>query len=542
MPAVKGITNAFVTLGQLFGGNLSFYQPVTTDAIAVPLAPTEAVSTHYTVTAVGLGAHDGDSASLTSEQELGLALVSAETVVLDLVVPIICGILIPTQKVAIDDWLDFKNGNGILKDLVGAIAASPDIVAKAKAGKSAEAGWDALLFIVKSDTLKKALLEFVQIGAEVMFKDSAARKNPKFVSDGAKKVLDFISVVNVGFQAFDIAVIGLQIANCNRADQFAIDVTKSNVKLNPLDPGIDWPVQKAFTLSVIDADVASGSALSYTWSCPCAWGDISDGMHTNAANGTSFDSSSPTLTYAPNSRHALGGEQEVITGIAYLGQINNRVPLGQASTTITYNAPITPSRPSLTLGSQQVFTAGISASLPASLTYRWTLTGSNGSIGAQPVQTTSVPSIAYTAGTTIGTDTLSLSVEDANGRVVTVGSTKIDVGVNPWVGTYVGAEVEHCIKAPDTFSIPTRFVITQENKSTIRAKATQIGGQFDGYEQQGSFTYVIDGSSVARYGFGDVVYDVPITLTLNGDTLTYEDNDGTNPNKPCRTGTFTRQR
>ena len=144
-----------------------------------------------------------------------------------------------------------------------------------------------------------------------------------------------------------------------------------------------------------------------------------------------------------------------------------------------------------------------------------------------------------------GVTTISLLAGDSNLRDHWAAFKQVFVNstASPWVGTFVGAEVEHCIKAPDTFSIPTRFVLTLENKTTIRAKAFQIGGPFDGYEQQGSFTYVIaDGSDVAHYGFGDVVYDVPISLTLKGDTLTYEDNDGTNPNKPCRTGTFTRQR
>ena len=542
MPAVKGVSNLFVTVGQLYGGNLSFYQPVTTDPISVPLAPTEAVSTRYTVTAVGLGASEGDSAILTTEQELGLALVTAETIVLDLVVPIICGILIPTQKVAIDDWLDFKDGNSLLKDLVGAVAAAPDILAKAKT-KPGEAGWDAALFIFKSDSMKRALLEFVQIGAEVMWKDSTARKNPKFIKDGAKKVLDFFSAVNVGFQAFDIAVIGLQIAICNRADQFAVDVTKANVKLNPLDPGVEWPYQKAFTLSVIDSEVPLGS-LSYTWSSACVWGDISDGMHTNAANGNTFDSSSPTLTYAPSSKHALGGEHEVITGTAWFGQINNRVPLGRASTTITYNAPITPTNSIVSANITQTFTAGISPSLPAGLTYEWTVTGGHGDLGLlKSEKTTTVPSVEYKASADVGLDTLSVVIRDANGKVLTVGSTTINVSLSPWVGIFIGAEVEHCIKAPDTFSVPTRFVIELVNKTTIRASALQIGGIHDGYGQQGSYTYVIaDGSNVARYGFGDVVYDMPISLTLKGDTLTYEDNEGTNPNKPCRTGTFTRQR
>ena len=526
MPAVKGITNAFVTLAQLWGGNFSFYQPVTTDPIQVPLAPTEAVSTHYTVTAVGLGAFDGDSAVLTTEQELGLALVSAETLVLDLVVPIVCGILIPTQKVAVDDWLDFKDGNGLLKDLVGAIAASPDIIAKAKVGKSAEAGWDALLFICKSDTLKKALIEFVQIGAEVMWTDSTARKNPKFIKDGAKKVLDFFSLVNVGFQAFDIAVIGLQIAICNRADQFAIDVTKSNVKLNPLNPGIEWPVQKAFTLSVIDADVPSGSALSYTWACACVWGDISDGMHTNAASGNSFDSSSPTLTYAPNTRHALGGEQELIIGIAYVGQINNRVPLGQASTTITYNAPITPSNPNLTFGGKQIFTAGISSSLPAGLTYLWTLTGGHGDLGfLLSEQTTTVPSVEYHAGAGVGTDTLSVKVQDASGRVLTVGSTNIAVGLNPWVGTWVGIETKSCIRYPDLVTVAVRYIIQQTGPNIISVTS----------DNTDSYSYATDGN-IARYGGG-----VPISMALDGDTLTFIDADGHNPaGVVCLQGTFQR--
>ncbi len=530
MVAVKGMTNAFVTLGQLWGGNFSFYQPVTTDAIAVPLTPADAVSTHYTVTAVGLGAHNGDFLTLTNEQALGLATVAAETIVFDLVVPIVCGILIPTQKAAIDDWLEFKKGNGIMKDLVGAIADSHDIIAKAKAGNSADAGWDALLFIVKSDSLKKALLEFAQIGAEVMFKDSTARQNPKFVSDGAKKVLDFISLVNVGFQAFDTAVIGLQITNCNLADRFAIDVTKSNVKLNPLNPGIEWPVQKAFTLSVIDADVPAGSALSYTWSCPCVWGDISDGLHTNATDGNTFDSTSPTLTYAPNSKHALGGEQEVITGIAYFGQINKRVPLGQASTTITYNAPIAPSHPNLTLGSKQVFTAGISANLPAGLVYLWTLTGGHGSIGVLQDQTTSVPSITYTAGTTLGTDTLSLRVEDASGKVLTIGSTTIAVGVNPWVGTWVGTETKSCIAYPQIVRVPVRYVIRETSPNGISVES----------DNTDSYSYVTDGN-IARYGVDGMVFNRGITLVLDGDTLVFTDAFGYNPDGAvCLTGTFQR--
>ena len=90
---------------------------------------------------------------------------------------------------------------------------------------------------------------------------------------------------------------------------------------------------------------------------------------------------------------------------------------------------ITPGNPSVVAGSQSVFTANVPATLPSSATYQWTLAG-DGSIGSIGIINTGTePSVTYTAPKSPGgTATLTVQILDAQGNVLSSGSTGLTVG------------------------------------------------------------------------------------------------------------------
>ena len=436
--ATKSITNSLVTLAQLYAGVKDFYDPVVLDGIATPLAPAEAALTTYRVTSVGLGVSSGDLGLLTADQHAGLLQVCAETVVLDIIVPIFCGILIPIRAASMTSFIDTL-GVSRLKDVISSLAAADDILLNKIIAANRPLGevlWDTLLTLVNSDTFKNALLGFFQDIINLLPQDAGVLAT-NVVNVGAKALLDAISTVDLTAQTMDMIATGLSFAFSDLADRFTIDVTKSAVRLNPQSPTADPGslAQINFTLSVIDSDLVAGD-LSYKWNCPCAFGDISDGTHTNTANGTTFDSSSPNLSYVQRG-NGKGGDTEVVTGTIYKGSVlATRVPIGTATTKISYNTAITPASVQLLTNTQQTFTADISPTLLASgatLNYVWTLAGT-GSIGGAATVTTTTPSISYTSPAASGTDNLSLAVTGANGTVLSRGSSVITVLSNVTAG------------------------------------------------------------------------------------------------------------
>ena len=440
--ATKAITNSLVTIAQYFAGTTDFYDPVVSGSFPTPLAPDSAVSTTYTMTSVGLGGSAGDLSLLSAAQQSGLLRVCAEAVLLDFIAPILSSILLPARDLhsggafAPTTFAEAAT-SGLLKDVLDTVAAADDILhtkylnplasgARLTSADVADVIWDVLVLILSRDTLKNAILLFFQ-----SLINQIGGTPGDFINQGAKKLLDFTAGLDLGLQLMDTAVSGLQVATCDVADRFTLEVTKANVKLNPLNPTVDYPTPVTFTLSVIDSDLAPGTELSYTWNCSCAFGDISDSAgHVSTIDGTTFNSISPTLTYTPNTKHGRGGDQDVITGTVYVGPINHRTgTLGKASSTVTYDALITPSPVQLVINTQQTFTADMSTALVASgaaLLYVWTLNGA-GSIGASSVVTTTTPSISYVAPATTGADSLTLSVTNSAGTVIAKGSTNITV-------------------------------------------------------------------------------------------------------------------
>jgi hypothetical protein len=445
---VKGVSNTLANLGALFGGQRDFYEPVIYGPIGIPVNPTEAASTTYTATAVGLGVSPGDFGKLTQVQQDGWWEVSILAMLVDIVAPIIAGVVIPNLTKDINSFVDFAGTGGVLKDIVNAIAASPEIRNKAQSGKISDACWDVLLLIVKTDTLKNVFLQMVgdflggyappQVlihpitGLPVTIPARAT-----FIAQSGAKLSSFISKINIALQVFDTVVTGFQLSNCNNADVFTLEVTNAIAKLNP-DQAVARPIQAAipFTAVVTNADVQPDTTLSYQWSCPCLFGDISDGLHTNTKDGTTFDSSSNILTYAPNGK-AVGGSIEQISVKIFKGPINKRTAIGAATSPVTFvTVKVTPTSAKVKANGTQVLTAELVGMRPLkvgeAIEFHWLTTRVAGELLGSADGGTTIPVIGTSAtfqghATKEGVDTVTVEAF-LNGTSLGKASSQMTVG------------------------------------------------------------------------------------------------------------------
>lgn len=439
VPSVKSLPSILILAGQLIAGVKDYYDPISISPIAIPLYPSDAAVTRYQVTAVGLGNIPGglDVNELSAEQLKGLQQVSADQVILEIVLPLVINFVLPHNKKALKSIYDFAETSTILRDLSDALLAIDTIGPKIQAGKAGDAIQDILLRIVNTSSLRTLLINLVKSWADVSWTlvgDSGltlVTLQSEFVDKSSKALTGAMAIFNAAKQGFDTLVIMNDLDGSHPADRFTFDTTPSVVKLNPLSVQADHlqaPIP--FTASVIDAEVLPNSVLSYRWHCECLFGDISDALHSSVNAGTTFNGSSDVLAYNPTGKGS-GGDTETVTVQVFLGAIpdpiDNRQPLGQASSTITYNVAISPSPLQLQVSTQQIFTAAMSARVLESgvvLQYVWTLSGT-GSIGAGASVPTTSPSISYTAPANPGTDTLSLKVLTTTGGVITQGSVTI---------------------------------------------------------------------------------------------------------------------
>ena len=453
---VKGISNAPVVLGQFLGGQRDFYEGITTSPISIPVHPTDAASTTYTATAVGIGGSPGDFGKLTTTQQDGWWEVTVTSMLFDLVAPAIAGVVIPNFNKDIGNFVEFAAAGGFLKDIINALVANGELRNKAKSGRLADVAWDTLLLIVKSDTLKNLFLHVVSLFLENAFTYVADPNNAtffqrsdksQFVADSSKKLLGFISKINIGLQFFDSVISGVQIAYCNNADVFTLEVTNAIARLNP-ETAFSEPTQEAteFTAVVTNADAEPGAQFSYTWSCACKFGSITDGPHNNITSGTRFDSSLSMLRYTPNGS-GVGGDTEVITVEIFKGGIHNRVAIGTATSTVHFRkVTISPESKTLAPDKTVTLTADIQGVPPLpdgqKIVFRWTTTRNAGELIGSPDGGAVIPVEAQTvtfraSSAQTGVDTVMVEAFLGSTRLGSAKAT-IDVEVNEQI---VGSEL-----------------------------------------------------------------------------------------------------
>jgi hypothetical protein len=440
-----GVGNFIANLGTALGyastgQPATFYDPNFSDAIAIPLTPANASSTTYTVTAVGLGTHLGDFAQLSNAQYDGWLNVSLLSYICDLVGPAVANLLLPGMANGFADkfpaFAIALNGAADIANTLGAVPALQDDL---KAGNMTALFFDGINAINSTNSIPKLVEIVLNFGQNIALNSAAGAANgpatpPAVISNLVDDVMSFFTLINQSLTAVDTVVQTLQLANSNLADVFTITQSPATILLTPSSQVFiaQTSTGQPYSVALNDADVPGTAILTYNWSCSCNFGLIGTGGNSSPGLGTpsALDSTQANCNYVPATAQALGGDSDWLTVKVFLGSgVSSSLPaLGQKSTVITYLAPITPDQAQILPGAPQQLTASMSGRLsnPQPFQYMWTCTGGNGAFPSGATQTTSTPSITYTAKQTAnGTDTINLVVKDANGNLVTKGTTTI---------------------------------------------------------------------------------------------------------------------
>lgn len=324
---IKGATSALPVIAEYLGGARDFLAPVQGDPVICPLTPADARSTSYRVTAVGLGYSRGAFGSLTSEQQGYWLDAALRSMVIDFIIPIVTGAVFPTMGEKIDNFLgDLNNTNGFVKDIISALAAQPDIIAKAKAGNTAEATWDGVLILTGSESLKLGLLQ-----ALWAYLDLRDVSQGIFMVSAFEKMNGLLAGVDLGLQLTDSAFQLCDIVRSENASQWDIVVTPAKLELTPKTVTVSVSATADFAVRVLDSGIDSG-LVTYRWSV--GTGTLTN--TTNGATGTQLDTSQGSIQYrAPNT--VTDNEKTTLAVEAFLGGVNdpNRRSLGTASAVVT---------------------------------------------------------------------------------------------------------------------------------------------------------------------------------------------------------------
>jgi len=370
---VTGTSTIFGTLTDLAAGRTA-YAPVSSDPVDLPIIPADADKATYHVTVVGLGAHVGDYYSLTQAQKDELRTLTAKTLIIDLVTPLVANTILPAASGKIDKFLDLSYGTDFLGAIVTAVGSSyPNIIDQAISGdvKGATlAVWQAILH---DPAFRDVVIDGILRMAFHFTDFPAGELNDAQIF--AKSVLGAITLGDMGLTFIDSIIQGVHIGISNVAKIFEVEVTKSKVVLSPQHADIGKYDLATFSATVPSANGDNMPGLTYKWTTTGKHGSLRDA---NFHSGTSFESSANIVSYAPNL--SSFGEDDV-TVEAFEIKNNQRQSIGTATVKVMVRdlkpemfprkCSLRPGMP----GGTQTFTVTVDQTLQdgGTLNYEWSV-------------------------------------------------------------------------------------------------------------------------------------------------------------------------
>lgn len=341
LPATTGATSTIGTLVDLVNGVVQ-YAGNKTQPINLPMNPTTAKRTFYTIVVVG-GGQDTSVPAILSNAPTSLKNEWVEAannmtmflVVKEYMLPIVFTV-IPAGRIAkiLDvnqqsvnlaiDFVKIFTKGGV--DLATPIAAHNY---KGAVGKFITA-------IATNATMRSSLFQLLMNAGIISMQGNAA----ELVASSAAKLLILLKVVDTFYTTVDIGIVTAQVMQCSTMTGWEAIANKPTVKINPQTANIrkDTPV----SLSCQVADVTGNFA--YHWSTSGAYGHLEDDR---GHSGKEFDSTMGTVRFVPGTIE--DGKKDTVTVIAYLipdGGIGAHINLGTGSAILTCVASNTYTIPS----------------------------------------------------------------------------------------------------------------------------------------------------------------------------------------------------
>jgi hypothetical protein len=262
------------------------------------------------------------------------------------------------------------------------------------------------------------------------FTTGCGREGNPIPCDGDPTAIYSLTGTTFPTAAFDTFTVQVLDSNLTVIATLAGMVKFTTVVINPSNPSVRPGNHQTFTVSLTTGSVPVGTKVD--WSVRGCGQQIVTGGLNGSCSVTS--TSSLNVDYLAPATPVTDFLDVQLTDASGKS-------LGSASTQIKVGSGLifSPVRPSLPLGAQQVFTVSGTNGfvLPATATYRWTLSGTTGSgalSGGGSSKTTTTPTVTYTAPNSCTVDTLAVQVI-VNGKIVTDASQPITVGIIKWTGT-----------------------------------------------------------------------------------------------------------
>jgi hypothetical protein len=334
IPPVSGlstVSGSLLSAVQGYYSGATAYTPTTTATIPLDVIPGSR-STRYRVTVVGAGPILPSSIVLTQEQQAAQHLIVVQSLILDVLVPIVASLIIPMNSTAIDNAFNYTGGNAALTDFITTLATAQQIYTLANDGNVSDAAVLAWNTIIGSNTLQLAFLQAVLSVLEEQYPAAAAQA--AFAKGSS--LLNVLNVMSAVFVTSDLLVIATETTNSDTANVTEVAAALDPVSLTPASSSVANSGTVGFTVSAPTAS-GSGETLVYTWSNSAKAGHITDGINGHLDN---FDSTSNKVTYTADS---VGTGTDTITATVYAVQGSARTQIGKTvSATVTVTAAEAP--------------------------------------------------------------------------------------------------------------------------------------------------------------------------------------------------------
>ncbi|HEY4320701.1 MAG TPA: hypothetical protein VGM77_05915 [Gemmatimonadales bacterium] len=217
-------------------------------------------------------------------------------------------------------------------------------------------------------------------------------------------VFEPIFAAGVILDGFDLGAIILDVFNSDIGATWTALLIRQTLNLAPVNPHVSSGERVVFT--VANPANTPGADIEYDWFQTSVFSTLSAENEANVGQQITTTQRIVDLITTPSDVNPI-----TVTVIGYDKSSGSRVEIGRASTAVSFllRAEITPSGPTPNVNDQVLFSVAVDGPPPGVLQYKWTLTGSAGTIGATNVVTTTVPQVSYIAHQ-LGTDQLHVDV------------------------------------------------------------------------------------------------------------------------------------
>lgn len=410
------------TIAGIVTGDMT-WTPTVSNPLQIPLFPTDAESTTYKLTTVGLGAGSGDEASIGNERAAKMGEVMLKSLFLDVFIPAIANIILPLNGDQIDSFIKFSSSNVILTDLINsATTALPELVGLLQEGKLEESILLVYNSAFTSNTALPLIIDLMTAFAE-QFGDNAILAGVTGKSEEIAERLSLLGYVDVFFSAADMVLLARDVANSDRANCFFLTTTGGGkITITP-DKSLVCqrePVQ----LSVTIQNKLPGTAYEYVWTVPTGY-EVESSTNGASVNGT-LKTSQDTVTLTAT---RVGIAEPSCTVSRIDG--TKRIPVDTRSVKVTFVENPTFSPEDATIAPDKTVT--FTGSWSGTGTPNWRYTVINTGVGTLSNTGTASTnsSTTFTPAASQGTANIraEMLLADANNRLQTVCSTILQVNI-----------------------------------------------------------------------------------------------------------------